>query len=198
MGRWQAVGVPTSLPAPSDTPPPGPEAEGPRRRRSRIPLLLGALFAVVTIALWLYAFFIYDPGRKVDELADRTFPTEAEQVCAQSRARVEALPPAESARDAAERGAVVDQANVVLSDMVGRLRELVPPDQGQITDGINLWIEDWEIHIADRAAYADALREDPDARFLETRKARRQISRAIDGFAEVNRMPSCATPTDVG
>jgi hypothetical protein len=192
------VTVPTPPAAPPDAPLPGHEVDGSPQRRSPVPLVLGGLFTVVTLGLWAYAFFIYDPGRKVDELADRTFPTAAEQVCAEALTRIEALPPAETARDAGERAAVVDQANDILTDMVGRLRQLVPQGQGAVTDGIELWVDDWEIHIGDRANYADALRVDDGARFLETRKARRQISRAVDGFAEVNRMPSCATPTDVG
>ena len=41
---------------------------------------------------WIYVFFIYDPGLLIDELADRTFPTEAEEICAVSRRAGRAAP----------------------------------------------------------------------------------------------------------
>lgn len=193
--------MPTPPTAPPEDAPPlhaGLEHDDRSPTRRRVWLALGTLFAVTTLGLWFYAFFVYDPGRKVDELADPTFPRAAEQVCARALAAIEELPAAETARDARERADVVDRANVILTGMVAELRPLVPQGQGQVSEGIELWIDDWEVHVGDRVAYAEALRADSDARFLETRKARRQISRAIDGFAQVNRMPSCATPTDVG
>ncbi|MEZ5238114.1 MAG: hypothetical protein R2716_03935 [Microthrixaceae bacterium] len=53
------------------------------------------------------------------------------------------------------------------------------------------------MHLGDREDYAAALRADPEARFTETPKGSKQISRAIDSYAQVNRMPSCGTPGDV-
>ncbi len=148
--------------------------------------------------MWIYAFFIYDPGLKVDELADRTFPRAAEEVCAGSRSELDALPPANVSRTADERADVVDAANGRLRAMVDRLRAIVPQGQGRISTGIDEWLNDWSTYIDDRQAYADGLRADPQTRFTETVKANRQVSRAIDGFAEVNRMQSCTTPGDVG
>jgi hypothetical protein len=173
--------------------------EGPTLTRSQVVArVAGTVFAVGVFSMWLYAFFIYDPGLKIDELADRTFPTAAEGICAVTAARLEALPPAYRAVDAAERADVVDQANVELRSMVQELRAVVPTAQGQVTTGISEWLDDWEVYIGDRQVYADGLRADDDTRFTETVKANRQISRAIDGFAEVNRMESCTTPGDVG
>lgn len=180
-------------------PTPGPVPEPPAHPvRRRVALAAAGLFTLATFGLWLYAFFIYDPGRKVDELADRSFPEAAERICARYEALVDRLPPAPQARSPRERAGVLDEANSILRAMVDELRTVVPTGQGTITDGINAWLDDWETHIADRQSYADALRRDPDARFLETIKANRQLSRAIDGFAEVNRMQSCTTPGDVG
>jgi len=53
-------------------------------------------------------------------------------------------------------------------------------------------------HVDDRAVYAKDLQSGQDARFLESTKGARQLSRAIDAFAQVNKMPSCETPEDVG
>ncbi|MFM7508643.1 MAG: hypothetical protein ACKO5A_03735 [Actinomycetota bacterium] len=158
----------------------------------------GVLFAASVFGLWIYAFLIYDPGLMVDELADRTFPIAAEEICAETSDRLDALPPAFRSPTAADRADVVEAANGELRTMVGRLRGIVPPDQGQITTGIGEWLDDWDRYIDDRQQYADGLRLDSESRFTESVKANRQISRAIDSFAQVNRMKSCTTPGDVG
>lgn len=164
----------------------------------KILLYAGITFAVVTFGVWIYALFFYDPGLMIDELGDRTFPRRAEEICHQARRKIEKLPTAEQTTDPVERAAVIDEANEALRTMTGELAEVVPQGQGRVTVGIGEWIEDWNVFIGDRQAYADQLREDADARFTETSKSNRQISRAIDAFAQVNRMESCAVPGDVG
>ena len=173
-----------------------PDLRSPTRRRITTGIVVSV--TAVIFGLWIYAFFFYDPGLMIDELADRTFPTEAEKVCAAAESRLEQLPPANLAGSAAERAGTVEQANVILQGMVDQLRPLVPQGEGKVTSGVDEWVSDWETYLDDRAEYADGLRVDPDTRFQETRKANRQISRAIDAFAQVNRMESCMTPGDVG
>jgi hypothetical protein len=175
------------------------EDDGPRRsRRQVISFIAAGSFSAFVVGMWLYAFFIYDPGLKVDELADRTFPIAAERICAAGRSDVDALPPANVSRSATERAEVIDSANARLRAMIAELRAAVPADQGRVTSGVNEWLDDWTTYVDDRQAYADGLRSDPQTRFTETVKANRQVSRAVDGFAEVNRMESCSTPGDVG
>jgi hypothetical protein len=178
--------------------PPAPEADERPSGRRRAALAAAAVFTVVTFGLYIYAFFFYDPGLLIDELADRTFPNAAEKVCAASQARLEKLPLSTSSRTAAERAVVVEQANTILRDMVDQLRPLVPQGQGKVTTGVGEWVSDWSAYVDDREAYAAGLRKDPETRFVERRKGNRQISLAIDSFAEVNRMDSCKTPGDVG
>jgi hypothetical protein len=184
-------------PAPPGGAPTDDSDERPSARR-RILLGAGLLFVVATFGVWIYALFIYDPGQLVDELEDRTFPTEAEAICAEARTRIDALPLAQETDDPVERAEVIDEANVALREMTARLAEIVPQGQGRITVGIGEWVDDWNTFIGDRQEYADALREDPSARFAESLKANRQISRAIDAFAQVNKMESCTVPGDVG
>jgi hypothetical protein len=178
--------------------PAGPEPDERPNGRRRFWLTAAAVFTALTFGLYVYAFFFYDPGLLIDELPDKTFPTAAEKVCASAQAQLEALPLSTSSRTAAERADVVDRANVILRDMVAQLEPLVPQGQGRITTGVQEWVSDWSAFIDDRQAYADGLRKDPDTRFVERRKANRQISLAIDSFAQVNRMDSCVTPGDVG
>lgn len=185
----------------------GTELDDSPAGRRKLAIGAAIAFAVATFAFWIWLLFVYDAGLLVDELADRTFPTEAEQVCSEAEARIDLLPPAQTADDPLERAEVVETANETLSVMVAQLGPLAPaepadgPDAGQEWldyEAVQEWLGDWATHLQDRADYATALREDPDARFTETTKGSKQVSRAIDSYAEVNRMPSCSTPGDVG
>ena len=136
---------------------------------------------------------------------DGTFPTAAEETCSVAIAEIDTLPRAEATDDPIERADVLDNANAALATMLVQLQPIVPdePPLAQEAkwlewEAMGEWLEDWDLHLQDRQDYAAALREDPKARFTETAKANRQVSRAIDGYAQVNRMPSCETPGDVG
>jgi hypothetical protein len=164
----------------------------------RLGWIAALTFAVVMLGLWIWLLFIYDPGLKVDELADQTFPQAAEEICADYIVVVESLPRAESTDDPVERSEVITEANAQLTAMVADLRAELESVPEEDRAGVAEWIDDWEVHIEDRQEHADELRTDPTSRFSESVKGQRQISRAIDGFAQVNRMESCETPGDVG
>ncbi|MCZ7628414.1 MAG: hypothetical protein M5U19_04865 [Microthrixaceae bacterium] len=89
-----------------------------------------ALFAVVTMAMWMWMLFVYDPGLMIDELPDRTFPTEAEKICAATNEAISDLPPAETTDDPIERAGVIDTANIDLATMLVRL---APPGPDRAT-----------------------------------------------------------------
>jgi hypothetical protein len=161
-------------------------------------MVAGLSFAAAAFGLWIYALFVYDPGLLVDELADRSFPRAAERVCASTVAELETLPRAETAANPSERADTIDTADALLLAMVADLRPLAPTGPREAAEAVNEWLDDWETHIQDRQDFADRLRKDSGARFTETVKGSRQVSRAIDGYAQVNRMRSCETPGDVG
>jgi hypothetical protein len=169
------------------------------RGRWRISVLATLTAVSVLIGGWIYVLFIYDPGLLIDELADRTFPDAAEQICAVAKDDLAVLPPASQATSAAERGEVVAASNVVLRQMIEDLRPLAPTEPASAAKGVNDWLDDWSTYISDREQYAAALAVDDQARFLESTKGSdtKGISRAIDGFAQVNKMNSCTTPGDV-
>lgn len=191
--------APPSPPAPS---PWTPEHDGESSRRRKVLVIAGVVFSIATFSVWIYALFFYDPGLMIDELQDRTFPKAAEEICHQARVKIEALPTAEQTKDPADRADVVDQANDALRTMTAQLQATVPTGstakETRIYQGVRQWVTDWNTYIGDRQDYADSLRENPDTRFTETLKSNRQISRAIDAFAQVNRMDSCSVPGDVG
>ena len=190
------VGTPSpTAPGPLAGP---PDARPPSDRRRRLAMAAGTLFAVVSMGTWVWMLVIYDPGLLIDELEDPAFPEAAEKVCAVALANIEALPPAESARDAAGRAAVVTVANQELAAMLAGLRPLAPTEPPEAAEAVGEWLDDWEGYLADRQQYAEELARDPETRFTERQKGGKQISRAIDAYAQVNRMTSCETPGDVG
>ncbi len=147
--------------------------------------------------MWLWILFLYHPSLLIDELPDPTFPNAAEKICAMADDEIGHLPPAEATKDPVERADVIDTANQTLTRMVAELAPLAPTQPPESAEAVNEWLGDWKTHLADRQRYADELRKDPEARFTETTKGSKQVSRAIDSFADVNSMPHCGTPGDV-
>jgi len=185
----------------SALPPTDPHA-GPdpsSRRGIRGGFVLTALVVTALVGAWVYVLLIYDPGLMIDELGDRSFPTAAEEICAATRSQLDALPPANLAPGPAERADTVEVSNRLLLEMVDELRPLTPAGPDAVRAGVQEWLDDWVTYIGDRQQYVDNLRQDEAARFLESTKGapNRGITRAINGFAEVNRMESCATPGDL-
>ena len=186
----------------------GPRDDGPGQgggRSSRFGRATIAVVVVTMLGMWGYVLYLaFGPGRQppIDRLEDPAFAEAGEVLCADAVADVERLPNAGDAATPAERAEVVDRADAVyagmLDDLAVQASTQVPA--GDERDRAEEWIADWRVYLDDRAQYADALRTDPDARLLVSEKPGegRQITGWIDEFALANRMPSCATPTDVG
>ncbi len=158
---------------------------------------LGVAAVLGFIVLWVYVIPRGDSVKPAAWLTDRRFPTAAEPVCKATEKQLAKLPEAKDSRTAADRAAVIDQGTAMLRTMQSELRPLVPAG-GEREKYINQWIDDWSIHLADRDEYAAGLRKDESTEFLETVKYGSQITKAIDGFANDNNMPSCTHPGDVG
>ncbi|MET0904194.1 MAG: hypothetical protein ABWZ52_13210 [Acidimicrobiales bacterium] len=157
-----------------------------------------ALVIVALVAMWGYVLFLaFGPGRQPppDQLSDPAFGRNAQAVCEAAHDQVATLPPAVQAQSAAERAEIIALANAQFSAMVDDLEPLAPA--GEDGDIVAAWIADWRTYLADREAYADALRTDPEARLYVTARDREQITEYLDAFAADNHMPACATPIDV-
>lgn len=166
-----------------------------RRRWGKLQLALVA----VNVAFWgaiLGYTVVADPGPPPDYLDDRAFPEAAEPVCAATMAEVESFGNGAAVDSMEERADLVDRQDAAFRSMVAELREL-PRPSGEQGGWVADWLDDWETHIADRQAWAEVLHGGDDPPFVETAKGSDQISEAIDSFAEVNEMPSCATLGDV-
>ncbi|NLA35108.1 MAG: hypothetical protein GX868_05395, partial [Actinobacteria bacterium] len=106
-------------------------------------------------------------------------------------------PKAHEAKTPAERAVTIRQTTAILVDMIDELRTIVPNDAD--TKWVNMWLDDYGMHIEDRLTFADKL-EGPDAEqqeFYESVKADKQISVSLNEFAKQNEMYSCMTPGDV-
>lgn len=193
-----------------DDPGPGPadrhpEAErGPEsgRRRGGWRLALGVV-VVAMAGMWGYVLYLaFGPGRQppIDRLEDPAFAAAAEDRCADAGDAVGDLPFANQLPTAADRAAVLDQANGIYAGMLDDLDGLAAlAPAGDQRDLVQEWLADWRTLLQDRVDYAVALRADPNARLLVSEKGDtgRHITGWIDEFALANRMESCATPTDV-
>lgn len=157
-----------------------------------------ALAVAASFGIWVYAFSPFPSRRAVDTLEDTAFPTAAEPRCAEARARLEALPSGIEAETAEARAASLDASTDVLDAMVSELRALAPPEDHPDAATIDAWLDDWERYLADRRDYAERLREDGSARFQLSDRNGQAVTVAMDNLANVNDMPSCATPGDVG
>jgi hypothetical protein len=156
--------------------------------------VLAVLVVAATFGMWGYLFLIADPGVP-DELEDDAFPTEAQAICAEAVARIDDLPPASDATSPEDRGAVVVEANEILTEMVADLRAIAPTE-GADERLTRLWLEDWDTYLGDRADYAEALAAGEDAELLVTARGAGQITVTLDHFAVVNDMLDCQSPLD--
>lgn len=171
--------------------------EGPTRRWTTGRVLL-ALLVVAMVAMWVYVLYLaFGPGRQPppDRLDDPSFATAAEARCRVALTEVAALPRAVDATSAEDRAAVVEKANTSFAAMLDDLAALAPA--GEDGELVREWLVDWHTYLDDRAAYAVALRDDPEARLLVSPKGTQQVTEYLDAFAADNRMPACATPLDV-
>lgn len=167
-------------------------------RRWKSGRVLVTLVVVALVAMWVYILYLaFGPGRQAppDRLDDPSFATAAEARCRVALAEVAVLPRAVDAGSAAERADVVEEANASFAAMLDDLEALVPAgEDGRL---VRAWLADWQTYLDDRAAYAVALRDDPEARLLVSPKGTRQVTEYLDAFAADNRMPACSTPLDV-
>jgi hypothetical protein len=165
---------------------------------SKVPLwsrILIAIFIVASVLMWTYALWgpRSDPPGTMD---DPAFGLAAEEICADHVARINQLPEAQETTVAEERAKVIDEANQLLALELAGLAEL-PTTSAEDERRVNDWLGDWKIYLGDRQTYAADLHLDDGARLLETELAGDHISQALEFFAQINAMPSCAPPGDV-
>lgn len=155
-----------------------------------------AVIGVLSVFVWIGAILIGPSVVPPGQLEDTAFPEAAEPICAEAKARADELPTARDAGTPTERAETIRASADIYSQMTGSLSDEVPEtDDARF---IGEWIDDWNVHIADRLDYADRLDDKGPAEvFLESTKVERQVSRSVNRYAEINRMPSCEIPGDL-
>jgi hypothetical protein len=173
--------------------------DAPPRRRWTPGRVVVALLIAAMVAMWVYVLYLaFGPGRQPppDRLSDPAFAVAAQARCEAAHASIDQLPTANQAPDAAAQAEILDEANVIFASMLEDLESLAPA--GEDGELVLAWLDDWQIYLGDRERYAEALRTDPNARFLVTAKDQDQITEFLDAFSQDNKMTACATPLDVG
>lgn len=152
------------------------------------------LFWVPILGWTVLADHPYDPPAHID---DPSFAEAAEAICAEAQADVVALGSPIAVDTPDERAQLVFDGNEILQAMLADVDALPRPTGPDEAGWVTEWLADWDVHLADRRSWAEALQAGNDGPFVETAKEGFQISRAIDEFAEVNRMEDCKTSGDV-
>ncbi len=153
---------------------------------------------LVMVGFWAWIFAGGPKKLNPDRLQDRAFVERTERRCQTLRTDLAALPNAADITSADERADVLDDANVLVTDMVDAI-EADAPTTGDAGKSVAGWIEDWRTYLANREDYADRLRQDPGAQLLlDESPLGDSVDKPIEVFADVNDMPDCATPGDVG
>lgn len=160
--------------------------------------LVAGLAIAASFAVWVYAYSGQAERPPPDLLIDTELGGQAEALCSAALADVEAMPSAGEAIDGRDRADQVhrstDRFEALVADL-GRLRVDHAEDR-VIMEG---WLGDWRVLLENRRTYARAVADDPDTVFLLTNVADgERLDRRLTRVANTNRMPSCATPTDVG
>ena len=183
---------------PDDRIEPGAAPDPPRSGLSRLLRVLAGVVVAASFGVWVYAYSGRADRPPPDLLVDTTLAERAEAICAAAVADVDALPSASEAANAAERADQVRRSTERFAAMVADLSSLPvdDPDDRVIMTG---WLGDWRVLLDDRLRYADAVVDNPQTAFLLTDVAEgERLDRRLTRVANTNRMPSCATPTDVG
>jgi hypothetical protein len=160
--------------------------------------LVVGLAVTASFAVWVYAYSGRADRDPPDLLDDPAFSQAAEPVCAAAALDLKAMPGALDARDPADRSGQIVAATGRLEAMVTVLDGLAQGSDRDL-DILTAWLADWRVLIGDRYRYAEALLNDPQARFLITDTGvGERLERRITRLADTNSMSSCGAPGDVG
>lgn len=185
------VRAPRKQPAPE-------EGEGPYRMGFTWGRAL-AIGAVVTMVIfWIWIFSGAPKRDNPDYLQDRAYAEALEAQCQGLRDRLDELPNAAKVTSQAERADVLDDANVLVGEFIDDV-EASAPTSGNAAITMKGWIADWRIYLGDREDFAKRLRTEENAQLLLSRsKLGDSADKTIQVFTQVNGIPACETPGDVG
>lgn len=158
-----------------------------------------AIVAVVSMILYWTWIFSGAPSKdNPDRLRDLAYVETLRDLCEEMNDALAELPNAADLDTQVERADVLDDANVLVGSFVDDL-ETGAPKAGDASISVNGWIEDWKKYLANREVYAQRLRTEPNAQLLLDRsEIGDSVDKTIQIFTQVNEIPECDTPGDVG
>lgn len=156
------------------------------------------VIVLALVGFWIWILSGAPKRDNPDRVADRALINTTARRCKEAVDAIDKLPAATDSHTPRARAAVVDQATTILDRLVDRI-EADTPTTGDDTIRLRGWTGDWRTYLRDRRSYTQRLRHDPRAKFLlDVNKAHDSIDRAITNFADINDIPACDAPGDVG
>ena len=162
----------------------------------------GLLTVVIAsiIAMWIYGLF-FASKQAVNKFDDRLWAEKAQARCLiAEQQRVELadyrIVDDLGADAISDRAMIVDKATDTIESFVNEFRASLPTDAKGIAI-VGLWLDDYEIYIADRRSFADDLKNGINLQFSETAIKGLPISEKIATFAADNEMSYCKPPLDL-
>lgn len=184
-------------PSPTDATPEEPAPEVPERRWT-IGRIAAVMVGLAIALFWIWIFSGAPAKDNPDELDDPAYVAELEARCQQLRDDIGELPLPTETPTPAERAAVIDEANDLIAAFIDDVRAGAPTS-GDDQVSMEGWLADWDTYLADREDYVERLATDPEARLLvDESPLGDSVDKTIEIFAQVNRIPDCATPGDAG
>lgn len=185
--------------APTEAPPrpDGPDRGAERSRLAPVWTGLGVAVVLLVVLMWIWIFSGAAKKANPDFVADRTWAESAEERCAVTAERIEERSKSAGRQDTEARADAIDASTDDLEVMLGDLRDPLP-DSDADQAVVELWLDDYAQLLEDRRDYADAVRVNPDARFLTSEKFNDPLDRVVQTFAEINELFACVPPGDVG
>jgi len=185
------------------------DAGVPPARRSRLGFVAAGAVVVGIGVMWILA--LGQTGRSnPDRFPDRAWAKQASVVCARYGDQIDALPAARTfatvepkSEALRQRADVGDRATDLLRAMVAELGRTAPADDKSRT-GVELWLKDWTLYLADRDRHVADWRAGNDRQFAETAVQGEKVGKGVpvsvrmDTFADVNDMAACEVPQDFG
>ena len=172
-------------------------------QRNAVKLISRTLLIVVItliVAMWTYGLF-FASKQAINKFADRQWAQAAQSRCLISEKQRLELADYRLVDDLgvaalSQRSALVDKATDTIESFVNEFRASLPSDPKGI-EIVGLWLDDYEIYIADRRSFANDLRNGINLRFAETPLKGLPISEKISTFAADNEMSNCKPPLDL-
>lgn len=159
-----------------------------------------AIVAVVSmIIFWIWIFSGAAKKDNPDYLQDRTYVASLVEQCQGLRDQLDKLPNAADMTSQDERADVLDDANVLVGQFIDDVAASAPTSGGA-AKSMKGWLTDWRTYLGDREDYAKRLRTEDNAQLLLTKSTigADSVDKAIQIFTQVNDIPECDTPGDVG